>query len=61
MNSDDSNFSNIKIIGNLNIRLLKKKHHLLHLRSLIRDSVYEIFVASQSWLNSTVSNAEVEI
>ena len=56
-----TNFSNIKIIGHLNIRSLKKRDNLQHLHSLIRDSVYEIFVVSESWLNSTVLNAELEI
>ena len=58
--SVSSNSSKIKI-GHLNIRSLKKRDHLLQLRSLIRDNVYDIFVVSESWLNSTVSNAEVEI
>ena len=55
-----THFFNIKI-GHLNIRSLKKRDHLLQLHSLMRDNVHNIFVESESWLNSTISNAEVEI
>ena len=45
----------------LNIRSLKKRDHLLQLRCLVKENCYDVFAVSESWLNSTVSNAEVEI
>ena len=48
-------------IGHLNIRSLKKRDHLLQLRCLVKENCYDVFAVSESWLNSTVSNAEVEI
>lgn len=55
-------FQSSKIkIAHLNIRSLKNRDHLLQLRILIQEKGYDIFTVSESWLNSTVSNAEVEI
>ena len=48
-------------IAHLNIRSLKKRDHLLQLRCLVKENCYDVFAVSESWLNSTVSNAEVEI
>ena len=48
-------------IAHLNIRSLKKGDHLLQLRCLVKENCYDVFAVSESWLNSTVSNAELEI
>ena len=48
-------------IGHLNIRWLKNRDHLLQLRILVRDNDFNIFSVSETWLKSTVINAEVEI
>jgi hypothetical protein len=52
--------SKIKI-AHLNFRSLKKRDHLLQLRCLVKVKDYDVFAVSESWLNSTISNAEVEI
>ena len=48
-------------IAHLNVRSIKNRNHLIQVRELVRDSNYDILALSESWLNSTVTNAEVEI
>ena len=48
-------------IANLNVRSLKTRSHLLQVRELMREKDYNVLAVSESWLNSTVTNAEVEI
>ena len=48
-------------IVRLNIRSLKNRQHLIELKEIVHRIDYDIFVVSESWLNSTVSNAEVAI
>ena len=61
-NNQPSKSSNKKIkIAHLNIRSLKKRDHLLQLRCLVKEKDYDVFALSESWLNSSISNAEVEI
>jgi hypothetical protein len=61
-NNQPSKSSNKKIkIAHLNIRSLKKRDHLLQLRCLVKGKDYDVFALSESWLNSSISNAEVEI
>ena len=48
-------------IAHLNIRSLKNKKHLIQLRNFAQEENYGILAVSESWLNSTVTNAEVEI
>ena len=45
----------------LNIQSLKNRNHLLQLRELIRAKKYHIITLSETWLNESVKNAEVEI
>ena len=52
--------SKIKM-AHLNIRSLKNRNHLIQLRNIAEEENYGIIAISESWLNSTVSNAEVEI
>ena len=48
-------------IAHLNIRSLKNKKHLIQLRNFAQEENHGILAVSESWLNSTVTNAEVEI
>ena len=48
-------------IAHLNVRSIKSRNHLIHVRELMKDRNYDILALSESWLNSTVTNAEVEI
>ena len=48
-------------IAHLNVRSIKNRNHLIQVRELMKDSNYDILAISESWLNSTVTNAEVEI
>ena len=58
---EKSNFdSNLKV-AHLNIRSLKNRSHIVQMRDLMREKDYDIFAVSESWLNSTVTNAEIEM
>ena len=48
-------------IAHLNVRAIKNRNHLIQVRELMKDRSYDILALSESWLNSTVTNAEVEI
>ena len=48
-------------IAHLNVRSFKTRSHLLQVRELMREKDYDVLAVSESWLNSTVTNAEVEI
>ena len=48
-------------IAHLNARSIKNRNHLIQVRELMKDRNYDILAFSESWLNSTVTNAEVEI
>ena len=41
--------------------ILKDQNHLVQLRSLVQENVLDVFAVSESWLNSSVKNTEVEI
>ena len=43
------------------MRSLKNRDHLVQLRSLVQENDLYILAVSESWLNSSVKNAEVEI
>ena len=45
----------------LNIRSLKNRNHILQLREFVRVTNYHIIILSETWLNKSVKNAEVEI
>jgi exonuclease III len=40
---------------------LKNREHFVQVKQLILDNQYKIIAVSESWLNSNVSNAEVQI
>ncbi|CAB3982124.1 Hypothetical predicted protein [Paramuricea clavata] len=48
-------------IAHLNVRSIKNRNHLIQVRELMKEKNYDILALSESWLNSTVTNAEVEI
>ena len=48
-------------IGHLNVRSLKTRNHLVQLRSLVQENELDVLAVSESLLNSSVKNAEVEI
>ena len=48
-------------IAHLNVRSLKNRDHLIQRRKLLHEHDYDIFAVSESWLDSTVINAEIEI
>ena len=48
-------------IAHLNVRSVKERNHLIQLRELMREKNYDVLAISESWLNSTTTNAEVEI
>lgn len=61
-NHPTNSFQKSKIkIAHLNIRSLKNRDHLTQMRQLAHDTNLDIIAISESWLNSTVINAEVEI
>ena len=43
------------------MRSLKTRNHLVQLRSLVQENELDVLAVSESWLNSSVKNAEVEI
>ena len=45
----------------LNIQSIKNRNHLIQIRELVYDKKVDVLAISQTWLNSTISNAEVEI
>ena len=48
-------------IAHLNIRSLKNRTHLIQLKDLVLKNKYDVFAVSESWLNSSVTNAEVSL
>ena len=45
----------------LNIQSIKNRNHLIQIRELISDNKVDVLAISETWLNSSISNAEVEI
>lgn len=43
------------------MRSLRNRDHLVQLRSLVQENELDIVAVTESWLNSSVKNAEVEI
>ena len=48
-------------LSHLNIRSLKNRDHIVQLRLLVQQIRHEIIIISETWLNSTVSNADIEL
>ena len=40
---------------------LKNRSHIVQMRELMREKDYDVLAVSESWYNSTVSNAEIEM
>ena len=49
------------IVAHLSVRSLKTREHLIQVSNLMDEKKYAILAISESWLNSSVKNAEVEI
>lgn len=49
------------LMAHLNFRSLKNRDHLVQLQMLTSEKGFDVLAISESWLNSTVSNAGVEI
>ena len=49
------------LMAHLNIRSLKNRDHLVQLQMLTSEKGFDVLAILESWLNSTVSNAEIEI
>ena len=57
-----NNYQKSKVtVAHLNVRCLKTREHLIEVRNLMDEKKYAILAISESWLNSSVKNAEVEI
>ena len=48
-------------VAHLNTRSLKNRSHIVQMRELMRKKNYDVLAVSESWLNSTVTNAEIEM
>jgi hypothetical protein len=47
-------------IAHLNIRSLRNRSHFLEARDLVTSRNIDVFTVSESWLNTSVKNAEIE-
>ena len=45
----------------LNIQSIKNRNHLIQIRELASDNKVDVLAISETWLYSSISNAEVEI
>ena len=48
-------------IAHLNIQSLKNRNHFLQLKDLIFHNNFDILTISETWLNSTVTNASIQL
>ena len=54
--------SDLKLsVAHLNVRFLKNGNHIIQMRELMREKKYDALAVSESWLNSIVTNAEIEM
>ena len=60
-NSNNPTSCSIITLLHLNIRSLKKRDHFIQIRNLARDKNYEVISLSETRLNSSVKNAEINI
>ena len=54
-------FRNRIILAHLNIRSIKNRDHPVQIRKLVEGNNFNIIAISESWLNNTDINAEVEV
>ena len=59
-NTQNHKKSELKLV-HVNIRSLKNRNNLIQLRQLTYKQQYDILTISESWLNSTVKNSDVQI
>ena len=45
----------------LNARSIKNREHLAQIKELVNDENVDVLAVSESWLNSSTTNAEVDI
>jgi hypothetical protein len=57
--SNKNNVWKIKI-AHLNIRSLKNQSHFIEAREFVTTNSIDIFIISETWLNSTVKNVEID-
>ena len=44
----------------LNIQSIKNRNHLIQIRELVSDNKVDVLAISETWLNSSILNAEVD-
>ena len=48
-------------IAHLNVRSIKNREHFILTKELVMKNKFDIFTVSESWLDNTVQDLEVEI
>ena len=48
-------------ITHLNVRLLKCREHFVLVKQAVLENKFDIFTVSETWLNSSVTDLEIEI
>ena len=48
-------------LAHLNVRSMKNRTNFIQVSELVAENDWDIFTASETWLNSTVNNADVNI
>lgn len=54
------NCNRIKL-SHLNVQSIRNRNHLIQVRELVVDEKLDILALSETWLNSSTTNAEVKI
>ena len=60
MNKQKHSFNKIKL-SHLNVQSIRNRNHLIQVRELVVDKKIDILALSETWLNSSTTNAEVKI
>ena len=60
LNNTENSRNRIKLF-HLNAQSIKSRNHIIQIRELVVNKKMDILAISESWLNSSTSNAEVEI
>ena len=60
LNNTENSRNRIKLF-HLNAQSIKSRNHIIQIRELVVNKNMDILAISESWLNSSTSNAEVEI
>ena len=59
-NKSEKSNSNVKI-AHLNVRSLKCREHFVLVKNAVLENKFDIFTVSETWLNSSVTDLEIEI